>query len=488
MPDMNISLPPIETRPARISALPALPVFLDLKGRRVVIAGSGDGAVWKVELIAAAGADVAVFTAEPAAELLALAAAPPGGSITVTARAWTSADLAGAAIAIGALQGEEAERFAAAAHAAGAKVNLVDNPAGSDFSFGTIVNRAPVTIAIGTDGAAPVLGQAIRAKIEALLHPALGAWAAAAKGLRETFQAKTPMGEARRELWRRFADRAIEAREPPTSDDIAGLAEARPIRSGSIALVGAGPGAVDLLTLRALRVLQSADVILYDRLVSADILALARREARRILVGKAVGAPSCRQDEICALMVELAAKGERVVRLKGGDPLLFGRAAEELDAARAAGLPIEVVPGVTAAFGAAAELMLPLTDRRFAKRVQFVTGHSEKGMAPDHDWRGLADPLTTTVFYMGSRTFGAMLPKMLDAGLEAGTPAVAVFAATTPDSRVMAGTVVELATKLAGLDTKLPCLIIIGKAIAAARGEAMHINEAAAATQMRPTQ
>lgn len=465
---MNPARPPEETRAARIAAMPALPVFLDLKGRRVVVAGSGEGATWKAELIAASGADVHVYAPSPSADLVALAASPPAGSITIHDRAWTDGDLAGASLAIAALEGGDALRFAKVAGAARVLANIVDTPGVSGFSFGTIVNRAPVTIAIGTDGAAPVLGQAIRARIEAMLHPALGAWADAAKNLRATFKAKTAMGEARRELWRRFAVRAIDAREPPAPADLDAFAAAEPTKSGSIALVGAGPGSADLLTMRALRVLQSADVVLHDRLVSPAILDLARREARRILVGKAVGAPSCRQDEINALMVKLAREGNRVVRLKGGDPLLFGRAAEEIAAARANGLPIEVVPGISAAFGAAAELMIPLTDRRFARRVQFVTGHSEDGRAPEHDWPGLADPQTTTVFYMGSRTFAAMLPKLLAAGLDPETPALAVLAVTTPAQQHVSATVTQLPQALATVDPKLPCLILMGRAVTAA--------------------
>ena len=186
---------------------------------------------------------------------------------------------------------------------------------------------------------------------------------------------------------------------------------------GSVALVGAGPGDPELLTLKALRALQSADIILYDRLVSPEILELARREAKRMLVGKAGNGPRCRQDDINALMVKLARGGQRVVRLKGGDPMVFGRAAEEIEICRAAGIPVEVVPGITAALGAAAELQIPLTDRRTARRLQFITGHTQAGGPPDGNWASVADPWTTTVFYMGAGTFAQMLPKLLEAGL-----------------------------------------------------------------------
>ncbi len=466
---INEPVAPRETRPRRIEPLAALPIFLDLAGKRVVVAGEGDGAVWKTELLAAAGAQVSVYMPEPTDDMARLCADPlVVGGIHVMPRNWQPADLDGACLAVGALEGENAAAFAAAARQRGIPVNVVDTPAHSTFSFGTIINRAPVTIAIGTAGAAPVLAQTLRARIEAMLPPALGAWAAAAKTLRTRVKAKVGMGAARREIWRRFAEAALAARRPPEPAELDALVDGAPLRAGSIALIGAGPGDPGLLTLKALRELQAADVVLHDRLVSPEILDLARREARRILVGKAVGAPSCRQDDINALMVDLAAQGQRVVRLKGGDPLLFGRAAEEIDAARAGGIAIEAIPGISAVFGAAAELLMPLTDRRFARRVQIVTGHSEKGEAPDHDWSGLADPWTTTVFYMGSRTFAAMLPRMQAAGLDAATPALAIAGATTQHSRHVRGTAGDIVARLSGLDPSLPCLIVMGGAVAAA--------------------
>jgi len=235
-----------------------------------------------------------------------------------------------------------------------------------------------------------------------------------------------------------------------------------------VALVGAGPGDPELLTLKALRCLQQADVVLHDRLVSREVLDLARREARLMLVGKTGGGPGCKQSDINALMVRLALSGQRVVRLKGGDPLVFGRAAEEIEACRNAGLTVEVVPGITAALGAAATLQIPLTDRRNSRRVQFVTGHSVSGRAPDHDWATLADPWTTTVFYMGARTFAEMLPRLLAAGLDPTTPALAVAAATTPRQVERSGRVADLPAILATMPTGEPCLIMVGKAIAAA--------------------
>ena len=459
---------PRETRAPRMRPLVVLPVFVELAGKRAVVAGGGDAAVWKAELLAAAGARVEVFAPDPNAELDALALAPPAGSVVVARRRWRGKDMAGAALAVGALAGEDAALFAAAARRRGVPVNVIDTPRLSDFSFGSIVNRSPVVIGISTGGGAPVLGQAIRARIEAMLHPALGTWAAAAQRLRAIVKERLPMGAARREVWRHFADRALAARASPSEGDLRDLISAEPGNEGSVALVGAGPGDPELLTLKALRALQSADVILYDRLVSPEILELARREARRMLVGKAGGGASCRQDDINQLMVGLARDGKRVVRLKGGDPMLFGRAAEELAACRAAGIPVEVVPGITAALGAAAELQVPLTDRRHTRRVQFVTGHAEAGGAPTHDWPSLADPWTVTAFYMSARTFADMLPKLIAAGLDPATPALAISAATTPRSRRIACAVADLPMALANAALLQPCLILVGNGVAQA--------------------
>jgi uroporphyrin-III C-methyltransferase / precorrin-2 dehydrogenase / sirohydrochlorin ferrochelatase len=480
---------PTETRPPRMGALAVLPVFFDLAGKRAVMAGSGEALVWKAELLAAAGAQVRVLTEEPSPDVGELAASPPNGRVEVVARAWRESDLEGAAIAVGALTGERATAFAEAAGRAGVPVNIVDKPELSTFSFGTIVNRSPVVVGISTAGAAPVLGQAIRAKIEALLHPALAAWGAAARRLRATLNARTEMGTARHESWRRFADRALASRAAPRNDELVEIASAVPSRGGRVALVGAGPGDPELLTLKALRALQSADVVLYDRLVSPEILEMARREARRMLVGKAGNGSSCRQDDICELMVKLAREGRNVVRLKGGDPMVFGRAAEEIEACRKASIPVEVVPGITAALGAAAELGLPLTDRNRSRRLHLVTGHAKEGGAPEHDWASLADPWATTVLYMGARTVSATLQRLLAAGLDPQTPAVVASAATTPRRKNVFCRARDLAEAVKSVDRTEPCLVMLGRALETAErrraGTVQDLDSSAATANVR---
>ncbi|HEY4980523.1 MAG TPA: SAM-dependent methyltransferase, partial [Pseudolabrys sp.] len=322
---------PSETRPGRMAPLARLPVFLALEGKRAVVAGGSPAAAWKAELLSAAGARVEVYAETPSDELLQIAGDPPRGAIAVNRRAWTAEDLAGAAVAIGAFDDDEsAAMFAEAARTWGVPVNVIDKPAFCDFAFGAIVNRSPLVIGISTDGAAPVFAQAIRAKLEALLPKVFADWAAAAARWRSALKASGLPFSGRRKFWQLFTAHAISNPDSePTQNDferfvaeVKGLGAAT--ENGSVTLVGAGPGDPELLTLRAVRALQSADVILFDDLVSRDVLDFARREARKMLVGKTGFGPSCKQDDINSLMVSLAKQGKRVVRLKGGDPLIFG--------------------------------------------------------------------------------------------------------------------------------------------------------------------
>ena len=456
-----------------MSALARLPVFLALEGKRAVLAGGNSAAAWKAELLAAAGAKVDVYALETSDELLQIAKDPPRGAVTINRRGWTADDLKSAAVAIGAFEDDaSAAAFAAAARAAGVPVNVIDKPAFCDFAFGAIVNRSPLVIGISTDGAAPVFAQAIRAKLEALLPKGFADWAEAAARWRSAVKASGLSFAGRRKFWQVFTAHAVANpdSEPGQRDFDSFVAEVKglgaTVENGSVTLVGAGPGDPELLTLRAVRALQSADVILFDDLVSRDVLDFARREARKMLVGKTGFGPSCKQEDINALMVSLARQGKRVVRLKGGDPLIFGRAAEEIDACESAHIAFDVVPGITAAQGAAARLGIPLTDRKHARRLQYVTGHARSGRLPaDLDWQSLADPATTTAIYMPVRTLAALVEKAITEGLDPRTPALAIARATRPDQAVVSAPIAELPGRLAQADLPGPMLVMIGHAM-----------------------
>jgi uroporphyrin-III C-methyltransferase/precorrin-2 dehydrogenase/sirohydrochlorin ferrochelatase len=459
-----------------MAALARLPVFFALAGKRAVIAGGIPAAAWKAELLSAAGAKVDVLAAELSDEMRALAEEPPAGAIVVHLRGWEPQDFVGAAIAVGAFENnDEAERFAAAARAAGVPVNVIDKPAFCDFSFGSIVNRSPLVIGISTDGGAPVFAQAIRAKIEALIPRGFAQWAEAARRWRSAVKSSGLSFAGRRKFWQHFTAHALARpnQELAQTDFDALLATTRhqgaAVEHGSVTLVGAGPGDPELLTLRAVRALQSADVILIDDLVAPGILDFARREAKKMLVGKTGFAPSCKQEEINALMVSLAKSGKRVVRLKGGDPLIFGRAGEEVAACRAAGIAVEVVPGISAAQGAASRLGLSLSHRKLARRVQYITGHGANGRLPaDIDWQSLADPSTTTVVYMPKKILAELSATAIARGLAAETPAIAVIAATRPEQTVITGTIAHIAERLDAAAPAGPVLVMIGRALAAA--------------------
>ena len=464
---------PSEASPARMHSLARLPVFLSLQGKRAVLAGGSPAAAWKAELLSASGANVEVYAVDACDELIQLAENPPRGTITISNRAFTAEDLKGATVAIGTFEDDgEAAAFASSARGVGVPVNVIDKPAFCDFAFGAVVNRSPLVIGISTDGAAPVFAQAMRAKLEALLPNSLAAWMAAAARWRSAVKASGLSFSGRRKFWQVFTAHAVANpdREPSQKDFDRFIAEVRglgaAVESGSVTLVGAGPGDPELLTLRAVRALQSADVILFDDLVSREVLDFARREARKLLVGKTGFGPSCKQEDINALMVSLARQGKRVVRLKGGDPLIFGRAAEEIDACKAANIAVEVVPGITAAQGAAAKLGLSLTDRKRARRLQYVTGHAKNGALPaDLDWRSLADPTATTAIYMPTRTLTALVQRATAEGLDPHTPALAIARATRPDQLVVTATIASLPERVAQTNLAGPVLVMIGRAL-----------------------
>ncbi len=452
--------------------LEALPVFYPLAGKRVVVIGGGEGAAWKVDLAAATGAKVDVYARDPSEKLREIVAIRQ--NVTLHERAAGVEDLEGTALAFGStFDDEEADGARKAADAAHVALNLADRPAMSDFIMGAIVNRSPLVIGVSTGGASPVFAQAVRGRIESLVPATFSAWARAAQEWRPQILSSGLDFLARRDFWRRFtrlAFREVE-RQPTRADRDALLTQAREAEDattrGRVTLVGAGPGDPELLTLKGMRAMAGADVVLFDDLVPPSILDFARREATRINVGKRGYKPSVRQEEITALLVELARAGKNVVRLKGGDPLIFGRANEEIAALRAAGFDIEIVPGVTAACAGAAALGASLTSRETARRVQFITAHTKDGEFPeDFDWGALADRRATTAVYMGNRTLPTLSRRLLEEGMAHDTPAFFIERATTPDERIIKGTIADLPGRVAEEKIVGPVMVLIGWALA----------------------
>lgn len=345
---MGVSLSPPNEAPARMEPLAKLPVFWALEGRRVVVAGGSDAAAWKAELLAACGARVDLYAEAPGEVCLALMSRPsehPAAQFVLHRRRWEPVDLDAATLAIADCDDAvEARHFSAAARAAGVPVNVIDKPEFCQFQFGSIVNRSPVVVAISTDGAAPILAQTIRRKIETLLPRSLKAWAALAQSLRGQVNTRLASAQARRSFWERFADKAFTSSDTP-EEGVGGalLADAERLAKaparGRVTFVGAGPGDAELLTLKAVRALQAADVILFDDMISAEVLELARREARRMLVGD-------RREDIDAMMVRLAGAGKRVVRLMAGDGM--GSVGDEVAQLLDTGMEVEVIPGLAA--------------------------------------------------------------------------------------------------------------------------------------------
>jgi uroporphyrin-III C-methyltransferase / precorrin-2 dehydrogenase / sirohydrochlorin ferrochelatase len=373
---MRALLPTPKPTPPHMAALARLPVFLSLKGKRVLVVGGTAAAAWKVELLSAAGADVHVVTTFVSDELAEIAAQPAldRQRVSIQRRGWASEDLANVSLAVGTFEDDrEAARFANAAEALQIPFNVVDNPTFSSFTFGAIVNRSPLVIGISTDGAAPAFAQAIRTKIETLLPVGFARWADAARAWRDRVKRSALSFAGRRRFWQRFAVRATNnPNATPNDGDFDQLLtdaqrESGPVERGSIALVGTGPGDPELVTLRAARLLRSADAILFDERVSPDILDFARREARKMLVGQVCGDRSRRQDETSRLALTLAHAGKRVVRLTVGDPATSDSGKSEFAAYQAAGVVVELVPGIVGA----AENMVALKDSK--QREPFTT-------------------------------------------------------------------------------------------------------------------
>jgi uroporphyrin-III C-methyltransferase/precorrin-2 dehydrogenase/sirohydrochlorin ferrochelatase len=425
----------------------AYPIFLEVKGRRVVILGGGEAAARRGETFSGLGAIV---------EHVATAA---------------EASLAGAALAIGAAaEEEELAAFHAEAMRLGVPVNVVDRPELCSFITPAIVDRDPLTIAISSGGAAPVLARLLRGRIETWVAPGWGRLAALAERFKaETRRLLPDVVRRRRMLERVFAGQVAELllagdeaeAEAAYLEELAAAASGEAAGAGFVHLVGAGPGAADLASLRALRLLGEADVIVHDRLGTAAVLDLARRDAERIDVGKSQGDHTMPQREINALLVRLAQEGRRVVRLKGGDPFIFGRGGEEADALRKAGVAFAVVPGITAALACAASAGIPLTHRASAHAVTFVTAHRRRedlGI----DFVGLVRPGVTLAIYMGLASLARLCAELEAAGFSAAMPAVLVENGGTDRTRVLRGPLAELADRAGAWAAGGPVLILLG--------------------------
>jgi len=448
-----------------------LPIFLRIEGQRTVVIGGGAVAARKAELLLACGARV-TFVAPVLGHAAGVLCESRPERVTHVAGAFRPEHLANARLAIAATDSAQVNAAVAAASVErNIPVNVVDDPQLSSFILPAIVDRDPVVVAIGSHGTAPVLARRLRAQLEALLPMRLGALARFAGARRALVQRALP-AHRRRAFWERFfsgplSTQVLRGEEPAAEAEFArelnALRSGRGRARGEVYLIGAGPGDPDLLTLRALQLLQQCDVILYDRLVSPAVLERARRDAERVCVGKEPGGSSTAQEQIGELMVSHAQRGLRVARLKGGDPFIFGRGCEEIQVLIRERIPFTVVPGITAGLAAAAATATPLTQRDLAQSVTFATGH----FAEDdrHDWQGLARPHQTVVFYMGVSRMEYIVSKLLDAGAPRARPALVVMRASLPDQRTVRGTLGEIPALARAARISAPALLIVGEAV-----------------------
>ncbi len=449
-----------------------LPIFLDIRGKRVVIDGGGTVAARRAERALAAGARVEVYNVQLSDEFRPL---EKDANLTHVARPVTEDDLAGAAIAYGA--SEEPERDAllhAAAKRHGVLSNVADVAEYCDFITPSVVDRAPLVVAISSGGAAPVIARILRARIESLLPPAYGRLAEFVGRFRDQVGETIRKTVDRRRFWETaiegpvgdlFLAGSAKAAERQLNAELEAIASGDPgSRLGEVYLVGAGPGDPDLLTFRALRLMQRADVVVYDRLVGDDILALMRRDAERIYVGKLPKQHTMEQEDISQLLVDLALKGKRVLRLKGGDPFIFGRGGEEIEKLAAHDIPFQVVPGVTAAAGCASYSGIPLTHRDHAQSCVFVTAHGKNGVL-GLDWDALVRPQQTVAVYMGLSNLGHLAREIVEKGLSPDTPVAIVDNGTRENQKVVVGTISSIEEKARHAELKGPAVIIIGSVV-----------------------
>lgn len=453
-----------------ITRLTTFPAFFRVSGRTVAVFGNGDEAFAKVRLLRNTDAHIVAYAKDPEPDYRDYLAA---NTLDVIAASFAADQLEGAALVFAATGDEQQDQaIVSAARAARIPANAVDQPEFCDFLTPALVNRAPVAVAIGTEGTGPVLAQMIRARVDQMLSPSLGRLASLAVDYRDSVERLIPKGVSRRIFWRRFFTGAVA--DSVDAGDVSGarrsanaLLSTSGRAEGHVWLVGAGPGAEDLLTLRAQRVLMEADVIVYDALVPQAIVDMGRRDAERLSVGKRKNCHSKSQGEINRLLVRLGQDGKRVVRLKSGDPLVYGRAGEEMAALREAGISYEIVPGITSAFAAAADFDLPLTLRGVASSLIFTTGHDLTGdVLPD--WARLAVSGATIAVYMGRTVAASVAGRLMEAGLSPDTTVAVVENASRADRRLFHGVLKELPDLEARDDLAGPVMVIIGEAVAGA--------------------
>lgn len=448
-----------------------LPLFLDLKNQPCLIVGGGEVATRKANLLLASGANLTVVSPAICNDLSLLCA---DDRLHYLQRQYAPGDEIGMRLVIAATNDPDTNALVhKQCEAAGILINVVDHTEKCRFIVPSIVDRSPLIIAISSGGRAPVLARHLRAKIEAWLPHGYGMLARLAGALRE--QVKKRFAEdsrARRRFWEialegPVAEKALagdEAGARNLLDKILNDSSHDLLQQGAVYLVGAGPGNPDLLTFRALRLMQKADIVLYDNLVSPAILALVRREAERLYVGKKASNHALQQEEINQLLVRLAQEGKTVLRLKGGDPFIFGRGGEEIDELAAQGIPFEVVPGITSAAGASCYAGIPLTHRDYAQSVTFVTGHRQKGET-ELDWARLTSPTETLVIYMGVTEAPHICARLIEHGRKEDTPVAIIEKATTPEQRTITGTLASLPELMKQQAVKPPALIIIGDVV-----------------------
>ncbi|NKF23267.1 siroheme synthase CysG [Solimonas marina] len=444
---------------------PYFPVFLQLQDQPVLLVGGGEVAARKLLLLRRAGARVQIVAAALHGDVQAAVA---DGAAEQLATAFDSQQLRRQRLIVAATDDRELNaRVAAAAAAANIPVNVVDDPALSTFIVPAIVDRSPLMVAVSSGGAAPVLARRLRERIETMLPAAYGGLARFMHRMRAAVKAGGAASPRR--VWEAFLDgggaeavlRGDEAAAERTINELIAQTPA----AGEVYLVGAGPGDPDLLTFRALRLMQQCDVVLYDRLVSPGVMELVRRDAERIFVGKARNQHTVPQDQINLELVRQAQAGRRVLRLKGGDPFIFGRGGEEIETLMAHGVAFQVVPGVTAAAGCAAYAGIPLTHRDYAQSCIFVTGHARKDGVLELHWDQLARRGQTVVFYMGLQTLAQICAQLLAHGLPPDWPAAVVEEGTSPRQRVVTGTLGDLADRVQALDVKGPSLLMVGEVV-----------------------